>query len=191
MRHTASVPLTFLRMCHFALDTEPWQETSGKTINALHVAKSSVRAPWQIEHLQCRAQRCRRKMLDGLLPKLSSAVVTAADDFDRTARSARKLGSFDWCPRAPWSFDVHTRWSREHLQHVMNPSLMSLFQFLFLVAVLAATLARVTPRLLSMVSLSLSFACEPHTSVVQPSSLRVAVLGDFVCGAAVTREKVH
>ena len=41
--------------------------------------------PMAIEHVQCRARRCRRKMLDGLLPKLSSAVVTVADDDDRTA----------------------------------------------------------------------------------------------------------
>ena len=30
--------------------------------------------PMAVEHLQCRAQRCRRKMLDGLLPRLPAAV---------------------------------------------------------------------------------------------------------------------
>ena len=39
-----------------------------------------------IEHLQCRAQRCRRKMLDGLLPRPSAPVIAAADEHDRTAR---------------------------------------------------------------------------------------------------------
>ena len=38
-----------------------------------------------IEHLQCRAQRCRRLMLDGLLPKLTNEVVRAVDEDDRTA----------------------------------------------------------------------------------------------------------
>ena len=38
-----------------------------------------------IEHLQCRAPRCRRKMLDGLLPRPSAAVIATADDHDRTA----------------------------------------------------------------------------------------------------------
>ena len=38
-----------------------------------------------IEHLQCRAQRCRRRMLDGLLPRPSAAVIAAADEHDRTA----------------------------------------------------------------------------------------------------------
>ena len=37
------------------------------------------------EHLQCWAQRCRRMMLDGLLPKLAPEVVRAADEDDRTA----------------------------------------------------------------------------------------------------------
>ena len=41
--------------------------------------------PMAIEHLQCGAQRCRRKMLDGLLPRLSAAVIPAADDHGRTA----------------------------------------------------------------------------------------------------------
>ena len=46
-----------------------------------------------IEHLQCRAQRCWRKMLDGLLPRLSAAAIAAADDHDPVSRSARRLDS--------------------------------------------------------------------------------------------------
>ena len=41
--------------------------------------------PMAIEHLQCRAQRCRQKMLDGLLPRPSAAVIAAADEHDRAA----------------------------------------------------------------------------------------------------------
>ena len=41
--------------------------------------------PMATGHLQCRAQRCRRKMLDGLPPRLSAAVIATADDHDRTA----------------------------------------------------------------------------------------------------------
>ena len=41
--------------------------------------------PMATEHLQCRAQRRRRKMLDGLLPRPLAAVIAAADDHDRTA----------------------------------------------------------------------------------------------------------
>ena len=41
--------------------------------------------PMAIEHLQCRAKRCRRKKMDGLLPRPSAAVIAAADEHDRTA----------------------------------------------------------------------------------------------------------
>ena len=39
--------------------------------------------PMAIEHLQCRAQRCRRMMIEGLLPRPSAAAIADADDLDR------------------------------------------------------------------------------------------------------------
>ena len=36
-----------------------------------------------IEHLQCRAQRCRRMMIEGLLQRQSAAATADADDLDR------------------------------------------------------------------------------------------------------------
>ena len=39
--------------------------------------------PMAIEHLQCRAQRCRRMMLDGMLPRPSAAAIADADNLDR------------------------------------------------------------------------------------------------------------
>ena len=39
--------------------------------------------PMAIEHLQCRAPRCRRMMLEGLLPRPSADAIADADDFDR------------------------------------------------------------------------------------------------------------
>ena len=39
--------------------------------------------PMAIEHLQCRAQRCRRMMLDGMLPRPSAAAIVDADNLDR------------------------------------------------------------------------------------------------------------
>ena len=64
---------------------EPWQDFV-KDERCPTCGKVSGSRPMAIEHLQCRAQQCRGKMLDGLLlPKLSPAVVTAADDCDRTA----------------------------------------------------------------------------------------------------------
>ena len=44
--------------------------------------------PMAIEHLQCRAQRCRRKMLDGLLSRPSAAVIAAADEHDRVSEDS-------------------------------------------------------------------------------------------------------
>ena len=39
--------------------------------------------PMAIEHLQYRAQRCRRMMSEGLLPRPSAAAIADADDLDR------------------------------------------------------------------------------------------------------------
>ena len=36
-----------------------------------------------IEHLQCRAPRCRRMMVEGLLPRPPADVIAEADDLDR------------------------------------------------------------------------------------------------------------
>ena len=38
--------------------------------------------PMAIEHLQCCAQRCRRMMIEGLLPRPSAAAIADADDLD-------------------------------------------------------------------------------------------------------------
>ena len=46
----------------------------GKTFGSLLMA---------IEHLQCRAPRCRRMMLEGLLPRPSADAIADADDLDR------------------------------------------------------------------------------------------------------------
>ena len=46
----------------------------GKTFGSL---------PMAIEHLQCRAPRCRRMMMEGLLPRPSADAITDADDHDR------------------------------------------------------------------------------------------------------------
>ena len=39
--------------------------------------------PMAIEHWQCRAQRCRRMMIEGLLPRPSATAIADADDLDR------------------------------------------------------------------------------------------------------------
>ena len=39
--------------------------------------------PMAIEHLQCRAQRCKRMMLDGMLPRPPAAAIADADKLDR------------------------------------------------------------------------------------------------------------
>ena len=39
--------------------------------------------PMAIEHLQCRAPRCRRMMMEGLLPRPSADAIADADDHDR------------------------------------------------------------------------------------------------------------
>ena len=39
--------------------------------------------PMAIEHLQCRAPRCRRMMMEGLLPRPSADAIADADDLDR------------------------------------------------------------------------------------------------------------
>ena len=39
--------------------------------------------PMAIEHLQCRAPRCRRMMLEGLLPRPSADAIADADDLDQ------------------------------------------------------------------------------------------------------------
>ena len=67
-----------------ASDTELWREALSVTSNTQR-GKVFGSRPMSIEHLQCRAQRCRRKMLDGPLPRPSAAVIAAADDHDRTA----------------------------------------------------------------------------------------------------------
>ena len=97
------------------------------------------------EHLQCRAQRCRRKMLGGLLPRLSAAVIATSDDDDRTVGLAKCTKSRFPTDRSACSshwhsvsfvlstdlrhlsssaniFAVRALWLREHLQHVMYPS---------------------------------------------------------------------
>ena len=48
--------------------------------------KTSGSRSMEIENLQCRVQRCRRMLLDGLLDKLAPDLVRAADEDDRTAR---------------------------------------------------------------------------------------------------------
>ena len=56
-----------------------------------------------IEHLQCRAPRCRRMMLEGLLPRPSADAIADADDLDRKkgSQSARKPASLSDSTRRP------------------------------------------------------------------------------------------